>query len=249
MRRLIIEPPMDEAQSACWTTPDERAAAAAFGAARRREYLAWRAVVRRELACGMVSVDGALLPAGEAVEAIRIGYDAVGAPTVAVDRADGRPSEGVCIAVSHCAGWVAVALSDAPCAVDAEFEGRRFARIEGRYLTPAERQLSSAPGWLAAAWCAKETLYKYAGRRNLDLRADLHLVAASLADSPSDAVAASRPAGDEGAAAADAMQIPEGFRPAGWIEGCIGTGPLLRMQLLRRSDTWAAVLWQERAAK
>ena len=38
--------PMAEREAAAWTTPEERAAAAAFAPARRREFLAWRAVVR-----------------------------------------------------------------------------------------------------------------------------------------------------------------------------------------------------------
>ena len=35
--------------------------------------------------------------------------------------------------------------------------------------------LSDDSHWLAVAWCAKETLYKYAGRRELDLLLDLRI--------------------------------------------------------------------------
>ena len=48
--RLLVEPPMGADEAARWTTPEERAEAAAFGSERRRaEFLGWRAIVRREL--------------------------------------------------------------------------------------------------------------------------------------------------------------------------------------------------------
>ena len=46
--RLLVEPPMGADEAARWTTPEERAEAAAFGSERRRaEFLGWRAIVRR----------------------------------------------------------------------------------------------------------------------------------------------------------------------------------------------------------
>ena len=49
-KRLFIEPPMTEAEAAARVTPGERAAAQEFlRERRRREFLTWRAVVRREL--------------------------------------------------------------------------------------------------------------------------------------------------------------------------------------------------------
>lgn len=148
--RLIVEPPMAEREAAAWTTPEERAEAAAFAPARRREYLAWRAVVRRELGRG-----------------VRIGYDPAGAPLLL----DGQAH----ISVSHCPGRVAVLMAGHRCAVDIEPAARNFERAALRYLTSDERALSADPVWFAAAWCAKETLYKYAGQPGLDLLRDLRL--------------------------------------------------------------------------
>ncbi len=148
--RLIVEPPMAEREAAAWTTPEERAAAAAFAPARRREFLAWRAVVRRELG-----------------RDVRIGYAATGAPQL--------PDGQAHISVSHCPGRVAVLLAGGRCAVDIEPAARNFERAAPRYLTPDERMLSADPAWLAVAWCAKEALYKYAGRPSLDLLRDLRL--------------------------------------------------------------------------
>ena len=91
---LFIEPPMTEAEAAARVTPGERAAAQEFlRERRRREFLTWRAVVRRELG-----------------DDVQIAYDEAGAPVI-------RGRE-VHIGVSHCPGRVAVCISDASCAVD-----------------------------------------------------------------------------------------------------------------------------------
>lgn len=150
---LFIEPPMTEAEAAAWTTPGERIAAQEFlRERRRREFLTWRAVVRRELG-------------GD----VRIAYNEAGAPVV-------RGRE-VHIGVSHCRDRVAVCISDAPCAVDIESESRDFSRAAPRYMSPVEQRLSDDPLLPAAVWCAKETLYKYAGRPGLDMLCDLHVEA------------------------------------------------------------------------
>ena len=54
-------------------------------------------------------------------------------------------------------------------------------RAGSRYLTPEEEALSDDPLLPGIVWCAKETLYKYAGRRELDFRRDLHVVRLDLA--------------------------------------------------------------------
>ena len=155
--RLLVEPPMGADEAARWTTPEERAEAAAFGSERRRaEFLGWRAIVRREL--GMQ---------------VRIGYDAAGAPVLT--------NRAVHISVAHCAGRIAVCASPERCAVDIEPATRDFRRAASRYLTPEEEALSDDPLLPGIVWCAKETLYKYAGRRELDFRRDLHVVRLDLA--------------------------------------------------------------------
>lgn len=154
---LIIEAPWPEGEAAAWATAEERAAAAAFGSERRRrEYLTWRALVRRELG-----------------RDVRIAYDAVGAPVL-----ENRPEY---LSVSHCDGRVAVCLSLRRCAVDIEPVTRNFGRVLSRYMTPEEQALADDPLLPAAVWCAKETLYKYAGRRELDLLRDLRITEADLA--------------------------------------------------------------------
>ena len=154
MNRLLTALPAAADALEGWIAADERRAAEAFGSERRRrEYLTWRAMVRRVLGPD-----------------VRIGYDANGAPQLL--------DLPLHLSISHCAGLVAVALSDAPCAVDAEAAGRDFSRVRSRYLTPFEVSLSADPLWPAVAWCAKETLYKYARRRGLDLCRDLRLLEA-----------------------------------------------------------------------
>lgn len=154
---LRIGPLLPLAETALWTTAGEQAHAAAFRNERRRsEYLTWRTMLRRELG-----------------RDLRIGYDEVGAPVLP----DG---EGF-ISVSHGAGRVAVCLSPRRCAVDIESAGRDFLRVADRFMTPSERLLSDDPLWPGFVWCAKETLYKYAGRRSLDLREDLRILSSDLA--------------------------------------------------------------------
>lgn len=150
MKRLFVETPLPFGEAARWATDDERATAHGFGDARKREYLAWRAIVRRT-----IGRDAA------------IAYNSVGAPILT-----NYPFR---ITVSHCQGRIAVGISDRPCAVDIERIGRNFQRILSRYLTPEEERLSAHPLFPAIAWCAKETLYKYAGRTGLDLLDDLHI--------------------------------------------------------------------------
>lgn len=128
-------------------TDADWAAAAAFPPRRRAEYLTWRAVVYRELG------------------AVPIGYDAAGGPVLI-----GDPRH---IGVSHGGGHAAVVISDHPCAVDIEPETRRFTRAAAHFLTPAEAALGDDPRVAGVVWCAKETLYKLARRRGIDLLRDL----------------------------------------------------------------------------
>lgn len=155
--RLLIEPPMTIAAANAWATLEERQRAETFGnERRRREFLTWRAIIRRELG-----------------RDIRIAYNEVGAPVL--------PDGEAFIAVAHCADRVAVCLSPNRCAVDIECADRDFTRAASRFLTPSEAVLADDPHWPGFVWCAKETLYKYAGRRNLDFREDLRIVSADLA--------------------------------------------------------------------
>lgn len=128
-------------------TDDDRAAVAAFTPRRQAEYLTWRAAVYRELG------------------AVRIGYDAAGAPQLLDDAR--------CIGVSHGGGWAAVVISDRPCAVDIEPVTRDFTRASARFLSPSEAALADDPRTAGVVWCAKETLYKLARRAGLDLLHDL----------------------------------------------------------------------------
>ena len=149
--RLYIEPPQTEEETSAWTTDEEVAQAAAFRSERRRrEFLTWRAIVRREMG-----------------RHTRITYDELGAPSL--------PDGEAYVAVSHCSGRVAVCLSPNRCAVDIERADRDFSRAAERFLTPDEAALSSDPRWPGLVWCAKETLYKYAGQRNLNLLRDLRI--------------------------------------------------------------------------
>ena len=65
--------------------------------------------------------------------------------------------------------------------MDIEPATRDFRRAASRYLTPEEEALSDDPLLPGIVWCAKETLYKYAGRRELDLLRDLRILSVDIA--------------------------------------------------------------------
>ena len=111
---------------------------------RRREVLAWRAIVRRELG-----------------EGVKISHDENGAPQV--------DTPYTYISVSHSKDMVAVMLSDRPCAVDIESTARDFRKVAKHYLTEEEMALAEQYDIFAEMWCAKEALYKYYKKGSLDL--------------------------------------------------------------------------------
>lgn len=148
--KLIIEPvPDDEVLESLLVTGEERRAAEKFGTRRRKaEYLMWRHIVRRETGADT-----------------QIGYNGLGAPVL--------KNRTEYIGVSHCADSVAVVVSPRPCAVDIERTDRDFSKIASRFVSRSESGLSDDPRLLCALWCAKETLYKYSGKRGLDFLRDI----------------------------------------------------------------------------
>lgn len=117
---------------------------------RRREHLAWRRIVRRELGQG-----------------VHIDYNDVGAPMVDV--------AGRYISVAHGGDSVAVVVADEPVGVDIESVNRNFNRAKERYMSQRELALSLDENWACYAWCAKEAIYKLCGRRGVELREELLL--------------------------------------------------------------------------
>lgn len=77
--------------------------------------------------------------------------------------------------VSHSDDYAAVIISDRKCAIDIERTKRRFDKIESRYISDSERALpqSDNPLFKALLWSAKETLYKFSGRKELNFLTDL----------------------------------------------------------------------------
>lgn len=133
-------------------TVEELQAVASFcSCSRRRERLAWRALLRESQ--------------GEQVE---VRYQESGAPII-------LNSPYKYISVSHSRTHVAIALSHTPCGVDIESLDRDFSKVESRYMRDEERVLSREEWWSAAVWCAKETLYKVAQAEGVDLLSGLRI--------------------------------------------------------------------------
>ena len=151
----------DEERLRTLVNEDDREAADRFSAPRRRkEHLAWRAALRT------------VLPD------VKIEYSDAGAPMVP------EAETPLYIGVAHTSGLAAVVVSGAPCAVDAEREGRDFSRTAPRFISPEEQSLDDAgrADFPAAVWCAKEAMYKYSGRRELDFLRDLTISGSDVAD-------------------------------------------------------------------
>ncbi len=117
---------------------------------RRAQSQAWRVAAREMLGGG-----------------IRFTYNAVGAPEI--------EDSLLRISVSHTSTLAVVAASSGPCGVDIERLDRNFQHVASRYISPSEEALpaSSHPHFRAAIWCAKEAVYKYLGRREIDFVNDI----------------------------------------------------------------------------
>lgn len=155
MVRLLVEsvPPVYLCCDTLLTAADIASAARFQNEMRRNEHLAWRRILRRELG-----------------RDIRIEYNAVGAPYI-----ENSTKE---ISISHSRGVVAVVIADERVGVDIELRERVFERAAERYATADERALAEEdPFWLAKLWTAKEAMYKYYGRREVELRDELHITA------------------------------------------------------------------------
>lgn len=154
MVQLFVEtiPPVYACCDVLVTAADVASAARFQNEARRREHLAWRRIVRRELGRNVV-----------------IDYNAVGAPTVDIPNRH--------ISVAHCRTSVAVAIADECVGVDIESLDRDFERAKARFMSSTEAALANHDNWAAMVWTAKEAIYKLYGRREVDLIGDIHIVA------------------------------------------------------------------------
>lgn len=152
MVRLIIEatPPVYACCDMLVTAQDVASASRFQNDRRRREHLAWRRIVRRELGKNTT-----------------IDYNAVGAPVV--------DTPNTHISVSHGADMVAVAIADEMVGVDIEALDRNFDRVKSRYMSDMEMTLSDHKDWAAMVWSAKEAIYKLYGHREVDLMDDIHI--------------------------------------------------------------------------
>lgn len=122
--------------------------------ARRQERLMWRRMLREAFSLS-----------------VKVEYTPSGKPQI-------KDFPYKHISVSHCRGVVAVVVSQRPCGVDVERKDRNFERVSERYVTQREWALCQEAGIsraqaLAMMWCAKECMYKVAGRSGVDFCRDV----------------------------------------------------------------------------
>lgn len=129
------------------TEKDRKSAARMGSAERRRGHLAWRAALRTAL------------PDAE------VRYDNNGAPHI----------DGAFVSASHTQGLAAVRIAAVPCGVDVERADRNLSAVRARFVSENEEQLADAgrDDFAVSVWCAKEVMYKMAGRRESDFLRDL----------------------------------------------------------------------------
>ncbi|MBQ3248001.1 MAG: 4'-phosphopantetheinyl transferase superfamily protein [Alistipes sp.] len=150
--KLFIEQILPESELLALSSEADRRMVAGFGIERRRrEALMWRYILRRELGAD-----------------IEISYNEVGAPQI-TNRTE-------YIGISHSNDHVAVIISHNRCAVDIERLDRNFEGVTARYLHPEEQALSSDERLSATIWSAKETLYKFSGKRGLDFMHEIRVL-------------------------------------------------------------------------
>ena len=98
-----------------------------------------------------------------------IHYDPQGAPFI--------KDEGY-ISISHTEGIVGIAFNkDFRIGLDIEMKSEKAQRVRNKFLSEEELILfdNTDRDLITTAWSAKETLYKIAGRNNIDFKTELHL--------------------------------------------------------------------------
>lgn len=155
---ILIIPISSAYENTSLITDDDRTYADKFltTSKRRAEFFSWRALLRSH--CGQITIC----------------YDLLGAPYI--------PDSDLHISVSHTSTHAAAIVSQERCAIDMESCRRNFSRAAGRFLHPQEKTLpqNEHRNFLPAVWCAKETMYKIAGRQGLDFASDLRVISIDI---------------------------------------------------------------------
>lgn len=156
---VVREIPTDDSTLFAGLSDEERMYASQLAAGRRREWVAWRALLHEQTRRWTLSES-----------ALRVAYAESGEPIF----------EGIegSISVTHSRRYVALARTcEGRCGVDIEQLDRNFERIENKYISDTERTLTSAADqrFRAVVWCAKEAAYKCLGRSGVDFRRDLRI--------------------------------------------------------------------------
>ena len=146
----LVTESCDELAALC-SCADRRTGAGYRNEGRRREWYAWRALLR--------SIEGD----------VDVSYDGCGAPYI-----EGRA--GVFISVSHTGDYVAVMLSDHRCGLDVEMADRDFSRVKARYISSDEEKFLGMAYAEAILWCTKEAAYKWNNENAIELRDDIKVL-------------------------------------------------------------------------
>ncbi|MDR2810922.1 MAG: 4'-phosphopantetheinyl transferase superfamily protein [Tannerellaceae bacterium] len=106
----------------------------------------------------------------------------LGRETPVAYREDGAPylpEIHIHLSISHTQGFAAVILNEqSPTGIDIEYLHPRIQKVRSRFMRPEEESMIDAQHeteHLLLCWCAKETLFKLMGAREVDFRTHLHI--------------------------------------------------------------------------
>lgn len=89
------------------------------------------------------------------------------------------PGQSLSLSISHTRRYAAVLLSNQPAAgIDIESRSSRMQPVRDRFLAPEEQAFihpEAENDHALICWCAKETLYKMLGQREVSLTGHLHI--------------------------------------------------------------------------
>lgn len=105
-----------------------------------------------------------------------IAYTSNGKPNLAIS--------GHKVSISHSKGLLGIITHpDYEVGIDLQHETDKIIRIKNRFMAPDELEASKSEEWqLLAYWCAKEALFKYYSKGNVDFRTNLHISPFELSD-------------------------------------------------------------------
>lgn len=88
------------------------------------------------------------------------------------------------ISISHCPGWISLAVAPYPIGIDMEAKDRNALKIINKFACDDEKILcaDTENNWALELWCAKEAIYKLYDLQGLSFKEEIHVKSKEEAD-------------------------------------------------------------------